>query len=172
MTVPAKALPLRHDSDAELAAEALRTSEQRFRALIEHSSDVITLLGADGTVLFSSASTHLVLGYSPTENIGRNAFELIHPDDRPLALELFGELRQRPGHTIRAELRALHKDGGWRHLETVGVNRLDDPAIAAIVVNYRDITKRQRTEEDLRHTLSLLNATFESTADGILIVDG
>jgi two-component system cell cycle sensor histidine kinase/response regulator CckA len=140
-------------------------------ALVEHSTDVIALLDADGTIRSSSASTHLVLGYTGTENIGRNAFELIHPDDRPRALELFGELIQRPGDVVRVELRALHQDGSWRDLETVGVNRLDDPAIGAIVVNYRDITQRKRTEQDLHHTLSLLNATLESTADGILVVD-
>src|SRR3989449_6333125 len=78
---------------------------------------------------------------------------------------------QRPGHLVKTELRALHKDGSWRRLEAVGVNRLDDPAIRAIVVTYRDITERQRTERDLRETLSLLNATFESTTDGILVVD-
>ncbi len=171
MTVPVQGTPAEPASDAERAAEALRASEQRFRALVEHSTDVITLLDADGTVRYSSASSHFVLGYSPTENIGRNAFELIHPDDRPQALELFGELRKRPGHLIRAELRALHKDGIWRQLETVGVNRLDDAAIGAIVVTYRDVSERKRTEQDLRHTLSLLSATFESTADGILVVD-
>jgi PAS domain S-box-containing protein len=161
MTLPINAQPARPESDAE----------GRFRALVEHSIDVITLLDVDGTVLYSSASTHLVLGYAPTENVGRNAFELIHPDDRPQALELFGELRQRHGDHVRAELRALHKDGTWRHLEAVGVNRLDDPAIGAIVVTYRDTTERKRTEADLRNTLSLLTATFESTADGILVVD-
>src|SRR3989442_633274 len=153
------------------AAERLRASEQRFRALVEHSSDVIMLLAPDGTVLYASQSTQPVLGYGPTENVGRSAFELVHPDDRIQALELFGELMQRPGHVAKTELRALHKDESWRHLEAVGVNRLDDPAIGAIVVNYRDITERQRTERDLRETLSLLSATFESTADGILVVD-
>jgi PAS domain S-box-containing protein len=164
-------LVARDITDRRQAAEALRASEERFRALVEHSTDVIMLLGPDGTVRYASQSSEPVLGYSSTENVGRNAFELIHPDDRAQALDLFGELRQRPGHLVRAELRALHKDGSWRHLETVGVNRLDDPAVGAIVVNYRDITERMRTEQDLRHTLSLLNATFESTADGILVVD-
>src|SRR5436309_12116705 len=164
-------LVARDVTERRRGAEALRASEQRFRSLVEHSTDVIALLDTDGTIRYSSASTHLVLGYSGTENLGRDAFELIHPDDRLRALELFGELLQRPGHVVRVELRALHKDGSWRVLETVGVNRLSDPAIGAIVVNYRDITERRRTEQDLHHTLSLINATFESTADGILVVD-
>jgi PAS domain S-box-containing protein len=158
-------------TDRRQTAETLRASEQRFRQLVEHSSDVITLLTPDGTVLFASQSTQPVLGYGPTENVGRNVFELIHPDDRTSALELFGALMQQPGELVRTELRALHKDGTWRRLEAVGVNRLDDPAIGAVVVTYRDITERQRTEQNLRETLSLLNATFDSTADGILVVD-
>src|SRR5207248_2308174 len=111
------------------------------------------------------------VGYVPTENVGRHVFEFVHPDDRPGALELFAELMQEPGRLVRTELRALHKDGSWRRLQVVGVNRLSEPAIRAIVVTYRDITERERTERDLRETLSLLNATFESTADGILVVD-
>jgi two-component system cell cycle sensor histidine kinase/response regulator CckA len=158
-------------TDRRQAAETLRASEQRFRQLVEHSSDVITLLAPDGTVLFASQSTQPILGYGSTENVGRNVFELIHPDDRAPALELFGELMQHPGQLVKTELRVLHKDGTWRRLEAVGVNRLGDPAIGAVVVTYRDITERQRTEQNLRETLSLLNATFDSTVDGILVVD-
>jgi PAS domain S-box-containing protein len=54
-------------------ADALRASERRFRQLVEHSSDVITLLGRDGEVLYASQSTQPVLGYGPTENVGRSA---------------------------------------------------------------------------------------------------
>src|SRR2546426_5093857 len=158
-------------TERKRAAERLHASEQRFRALVEHSSDVIMLLGPDGTILYASQSTQPVLGYGSTENVGRSAFDLVHPDDRARALDLFGELMQRPGDLVKTELRALHKDGSWRDLEAGGVNRLEDPSIRAIVVNYRDITDRERTERDLRQTLSLLNATFESTADGILVVD-
>src|SRR2546429_7651929 len=106
-------------TDRKRAAERLRASEQRFRALVEHSSDVITLLAPDGTVIYASPSTQPVLGYGATENVGRSAVELVHPDDRADALELFGELMQRPGHLVKTELRALHKDGTWRRLEAV-----------------------------------------------------
>src|SRR2546426_6249500 len=111
-------LVARDVTERRRGAEALRASEQRFRSLVEHSTDVIALLDTDGTIRYSSASTHLVLGYSGTENLGRDAFELIHPDDRLRALELFGELLQRPGHVVRVELRALHKDGSWRVLRS------------------------------------------------------
>ena len=158
-------------TDRRRAAEALQTSEQRFRRLVEHSSDVITLLDTDGVVRYASQSAQPVLGYASTEHAERNVFDLIHPDDRAAALELFGELMQRPDHVVKTKLHALHKDGTWRHLDVVAVNRLNDGAIGAIVVTYRDITESQRTEQDLRETLSLLNATFDSTADGILVVD-
>src|SRR2546422_6192754 len=80
-------LVARDVTERRRGAEALRASEQRFRSLVEHSTDVIALLDTDGTIRYSSASTHLVLGYSGTENLGRDAFELIHPDDRLRALE-------------------------------------------------------------------------------------
>src|SRR5437762_9869343 len=165
MTTAKSVTPPLGDPDAQAA------SDQRFRALLEHASDVVMLLDTDGTVRYASQSTSPVLGYAPTENVGRHVFELVHPDDRSGALELFAELMQEPSHLVRTELRALHKDGGWRRLQVVGVNRLSEPAIRAIVVTYRDITERERTERDLRETLSLLNAHFQSTAVGILAVD-
>src|SRR2546423_982584 len=167
MTIAKPVTPSLRGADAH----APGASEQRFRALLEHSSDVIMLLGADGTVLCASQSTSSVLGYGPTDNVDRHVFELIPPADRPGALELSAELMQGRGRRVRPELRALHRGGSWRRLEVVGVNRLSEPAIGAIVVNYRDIPERERAERDLRETLSLLNATFESTADGILVVD-
>src|SRR5437773_192465 len=104
-------------TERKRAAERLRASEQRFRALVEHSSDVIMLLGPDGTILYASQSTQPVLGYGSTENVGRSAFDLVHPDDRARALDLFGELMQRPGDLVKTELRALHKDESWPILE-------------------------------------------------------
>ncbi|MBI1723940.1 MAG: PAS domain S-box protein [Gemmatimonadetes bacterium] len=128
------------------AEEALRRSEERFRALVEHSTDVIILLGRDGIIRYDSQSLSPVLGYSPEESLGRSVFELIHPDDAPGVRRLFAEVLDRPGHVVRTEARGLHKDGSWRHLEAAVVNRLSDPAVGAIVVNSRDITARKEAE--------------------------
>src|SRR5207302_61047 len=156
-------------TERKRAAERLRASEQRFRALVEHSSDVIMLLGSDGAILYASQSTQPVLGYASTENVGRSAFDLVHPDDRARALDLFGELMQRPGDLVRTELRALHKDGSWRHLEAIGVNRLDDASIGAIVVNYRDITDRERFVSKIRELYARPDA---SSFDVLTFKDG
>src|SRR5262245_17232737 len=63
--------------------ELLRASERRFRTIIEHSSDGICLIAADGTIGFASAAVTLILGYAQDEFVGRNSFDFIHPEDLP-----------------------------------------------------------------------------------------
>jgi CheY-like chemotaxis protein len=69
----------------------------RFRALTEHSSDAVTLVGADGTILYSSPSSRRVLGYEPDEFIGRSGFEVVHPDDQGRVAVLLADLVRQPG---------------------------------------------------------------------------
>jgi hypothetical protein len=141
------------------------------RAILEHSSDVLALLDGAGTIVFTSPAVTRVLGYSPEELAGRSAFELVHPDDLPRVQTLFAGLLAHPAEPVTTIVRYRHKDGGWRDIEAVGANRLDDPVVHAIVVNYRDLTSRQAVEAEARRTVSLLQSTLESTTDGILVVD-
>jgi two-component system cell cycle sensor histidine kinase/response regulator CckA len=127
-----------------------RASEERFKALVENSSDGIALVGADGTFLYLSASTLLVLGYAPEELAGRVSFDFVHPDDLAATRLLFQNVLDQPGTPHRAAFRVLSKDGTWRHLETTLVNRLDNPSIRAIVANFRDATERKVLEDQLR----------------------
>ena len=141
------------------------------QAILEHSSDVLALLDGAGTIVFTSPAVTQVLGYSPEELAGRSAFELIHPDDLPQVQTLFAGLLAHPAEPVTTIVRYRHKDGSWRDIEGVGANRLDDPVVHAIVVNYRDLTSRQAVEAEARRTVSLLQSTLESTTDGILVVD-
>ena len=120
-----------------------------FQALVENSSDAIGLVRADGTFMYCSPSTRRVLGYDPDTLLGRNAFDLIHPDDLDRAKNLLASLAQEPRGRVVAEIRVRHADGEWRWVEGVGTNLLDAPGVGAIVVNYRDITERKRSEEAL-----------------------
>jgi len=136
-------------SDRRRADEALRASEERFRALVENSSDAIVLVDAQGSVLYQSRSAERIVGYTAEERRGRNALELVHPDDRAAVAGKLGECRARPGSIVSAEFRGRRKDGGWLYLEGTAANRLSDPAVAAIVINYRDVSARRSLEEQL-----------------------
>ena len=113
-------------------------------------------------MLYASQSAQPVLGYGYQENIGRKAFELIHPDDLAATQAFLRQVAERPGEPQRTEVRARHKNGSWRDLEAVAVNRLAEPAIGAIVVTYHDVTERRRAERIQRATYSISEAAHRS----------
>jgi two-component system, cell cycle sensor histidine kinase and response regulator CckA len=149
------------------AEEELVRRERYFRALTENSQDVLTILDRDGALRYTSPSLKRVLGYEPQELVGRNAFELVHPVDAPAARQAFAEVLQNPDRTITHEFRFRRRDGTWCWLETVGRDRRDDPAIAGLVLNARDVSERKRAEAQMR----LQSTALESTANGIVITD-
>ena len=123
---------------------------ERFRALVQNSSDVITLLEVDGTILYESPSVERVLGYRPEELLGENAFAHVHPEDLERVVGAFAEGLSDPDLQPSAEYRFRHKDGSWRWLESVCTNLLEDPNVGELVVNSRDVTERKLVEGRLR----------------------
>jgi len=130
--------------------ETLRRREQYFRALIENTSDIINLIGADGSMRFQSAAAETALGYSRDEFRLFETFTLIHPDDLQRITDQFQDLVGRPGATATAEVRVRHKDGSWRTLAAIARNALDVAGVEGIVVNSRDITELKQREDQLR----------------------
>jgi len=131
------------------AEEALRRTEQRFRLLVQNSSDIITALADDGTILYVSPSIERVLGHRTEDRLGRNIFldPIVHPDDLAQKRHFMDEARRRPGVPALAEFRLRHANGTWRTIEGVGQDLLSDPNVGAIIANYRDITERKQSEE-------------------------
>jgi PAS domain S-box-containing protein len=145
---------------------AQQEREAHFRALIEHSSDAIALIAIDGTLLYGSPATVRVLGYTMQEFIGRNAFDLIHPDEHPEIARQLASVVSQPEASISLETRVQHADGSWRDLEGTLTNLLGDPAVGAVVINYRDITERKQAQEALAKERALLARHVEErTAD-------
>ena len=139
-------------TERKMAEEALRHSEEYFRVLTENASDIITILEANGTIRYASFSAERVLGYKREDLIGRDIFELVHPDDVANARDTFTEGLQKPGVPLSLKVRYLHKNGTWRILEVIGENLLDNPAVGGIVVNSRDITEREHAVQELKQT--------------------
>lgn len=140
------------------AQEALARSEARFRSLTENATDVVTLLDAEGTILYESPSVRPLLGFEPHELVGRPVLDLVHPDDVPRAAAALRDRLREAGPAHPVELRFRHRAGGWRTVEARGSNHLDDPAVGALVINARDITERRAAEDALRRTLEHLEA--------------
>ncbi len=144
--------------------KTLRESEQRFRTLVEKSSDAIALLAPDGTVLDTGHTSAGLLGYEASEVIGRSGMALVHPDECEEAMRLLAELVSVPGAMRRKELRMRCKDGSFRWMEAVATNLLNEPLIGAVVVNYRDIGERKQAEEVLnrrQQEVEALNARLQ-----------
>ncbi|MFA6056247.1 MAG: PAS domain S-box protein, partial [Thermodesulfovibrionales bacterium] len=131
------------------AEESVRRSEEYFRLVTENSLDIITILEEDGTIRYESPSVERVLGFQREELTGANVFEFVHPDDREGTMNIFSQAIENPGISLSLEVRFKHKDGSWRILEVIGKNLLDNPAVAGIVVNSRDISKRKQAQEVL-----------------------
>jgi PAS domain S-box-containing protein len=133
-----------------LRERAARQSEERFRSLVQHSSDIITVLEADLTIIYESPSVEAVLGYEAKGLVGRGIFTLLHHDDRQKAEAFFAAVMREPGATALGEHRLRHRDGTLLNIESVGTNLLHDPNVRGIVLNSRNVTERKRVEEALR----------------------
>lgn len=120
-------------------------------SLIQNSSDIVTLLDADGRIRYTSSSIRRVLGYEPEARVGGSTFELIHPDDQERARSAFAASIREPGVTLSVEVRMRHADGSWRYIEANGINLLADPSVRAIVLNSRDITERKAFQTHLEY---------------------
>ncbi len=130
----------------------LRRSEERFRALVQNSSDVTGITDKNGMILYRSPSLQTILGNEATETLGKSISDYFWPEDLPRAKSRLAELAEVPGSTQRDEYRLRQQDGSCRFIESTSSNYLDDPAIGGIVFNYRDITKRKLAEGKLQES--------------------
>jgi PAS domain S-box-containing protein len=158
-------------------------TSREFRALAEQTTDLLSVLDASGTIRYQSPSARHILGEDPSERVGDNAFEYVHPEDRERVAQRFVEMVESPRTTTeRIEYRFEHGDGSWMWVESTGSNRTDS-AIDGYVVSSRDVTARKERERqlevqnkrldefvsvvshDLRTPLSVLNGRLELAAE-------
>ena len=132
---------LRDMTDKKRADEAVRQSEQRFKALVENASDLIVIVDADGTIRFVSPSVERVMGYRDEDILGINILSIVKPEDIETAVDSLANVITQPGIHPPERFHIRHKDGSWRFLEASGNGLLHDPSVRGIVINAREVTE-------------------------------
>jgi diguanylate cyclase (GGDEF)-like protein/PAS domain S-box-containing protein len=132
------------------ALDRSEQSERRLSSLVQNSTDVVTVVGADLRIRWQADSIRAVLGHDPGALVDTPLLDLLHPDDRATMDAHFAEAGGEPGMTRRTSVRMRHSDGSWHHVEAVLANRLHDPSVLGFVLNLRDATERHSLEAQLR----------------------
>lgn len=155
---------LRDISANRQAEEALRESEQRFRALVEHSSDVVTMLDADGRIIYISPAIKHVLGHQPSDLLGELFINRVEPSQREDFEASYRKWTLEPRTTFAKYFEWQDADGTNRHIAARVCNQIDEPAVQAIVINMRDVTDRIQASTQMKRQADLINQAAESIA--------
>ncbi|MCA0377134.1 MAG: PAS domain S-box protein [Gemmatimonadetes bacterium] len=153
------------------ARAALSEREAYFRRLIENSSDFIMIVDPTAAITSVSSSVERMLGYTTREMMGTRPPDLVHPDDLPHVMDVFGQIVANPGRTLSVRYRIRHKDGSWRTLDNVGRTIADDTADDGIVANCRDVSDRVEVEVALRERDERLRQIIENASDFVMTCD-
>jgi PAS domain S-box-containing protein len=160
----------RRDVTEQREAElALQRSEEHFRALIEHSYDLVQVLDAQGQVVYTGPSVQRLLGYTPEEVSGGTLADFMHPDDLPAASALVARVLGTPGVSGSLEYRVRHRDGSWRWFEAFARTLSPVSAEQGIVANARDITDRREAERALRESEEYFRRLIENGNELLVI---
>jgi diguanylate cyclase (GGDEF)-like protein/PAS domain S-box-containing protein len=125
--------------------------EEHYRALVQGSSDVLTICDRDGTVRFISPAVYRVFGFMPDDLVGTQLADLVHPEDLLRVTNEVAGVVASPGRPVLVECRYRHADGHWLNVEALVSNDLDHPNIAGLVFNTRDVSERKELERQLTH---------------------
>jgi diguanylate cyclase (GGDEF)-like protein/PAS domain S-box-containing protein len=129
--------------------QALRASDERFRALIRSVSDVIAILTADGTIRYASPAVEVMWNSSVEALIGTSVFDQVAPDDLTPLRDHLAAVREQPSSTLTCAIRLRHGENRWRDYEVILTNLFNEVAVAGIVATFHDVTERKTYEQEL-----------------------
>ncbi len=159
-------------TEAKRAEQELRSQEERFRLLVQNSTDWFTILDEDGIIKYVTPTIERLTGFKVEEVIGQPGLSFIHPDDLEFIAEATDKaIHHEPGATPITEFRHKCKDGSYITIETFGNNQLNDPAVQGIVVTCRDVTERNRVQAELRKKDEQFKRLVQNSSDLFIILD-
>jgi two-component system, cell cycle sensor histidine kinase and response regulator CckA len=151
------------------AQRALRESEERFRAFVEQSSDVLSLLDEQGKVIYQSQSITRHLGYLPEELVGRSCFDFVHPEDLETSLVGFRQGLEDPSKGDAIVLRLQHKLGHWKSFEAVSSTYVIGGRKAGLLASFRYVGDRMEAEAELRDSEERYRQLFQRNLAGVFL---
>jgi PAS domain S-box-containing protein len=156
-------------TDGKRTEKDLIESEEKYRLVVENAGEAICI-AQDGMLKFINREAMDIIGYSEEVLTSKPFIEFIHPDDREMVFGLYIKGIEGEKDPPSFSSRVVAKDGTvkWVEVHATPISWKGRPATLNFI---SDITERKRTDEKLRQSISLLTATLESTADGILVVD-
>ncbi len=155
----------------ERAEFLVRQSEDRFRSLIQNSSDVTVVVNDSGVCTYVSPSVTPMLGFDPSELVGRSFGDFMHDDDKKgLGARVRSDLEVAP-ENVSAQFRMHAKHGGVVLVESVVTDQRNSPAIGGFVASLRDITERTKAARDLQRTQESFRALFEQHPHPMWVYD-
>jgi PAS domain S-box-containing protein len=148
------------------AEEAVKRSEQYFKALIQSGSELIAIIDAEGHYSYVNSKTNSILGIDPEFYVGKSPFKFIHPDDIPTVKTQMEMIASKKRIKI-SPFRFFTSDQQYRWLEAVITDMRDDPAVGGLVTNSRDVTHRIEYEIKLKESIDRFNLVSKATSDAI-----
>jgi PAS domain S-box-containing protein len=137
-------------TEQKVAESTLLEQEERFHAVIDHSSDIVLIIDPTGIIVYETLSASKILGYPPGFLKGKSPFVFIHPDDHDVVRAGLDRLISDSVTGKPTEYRMLRRDGTVGFFESFGTNLIENPHVRGIVVNMHEITERKRNEQKIR----------------------
>lgn len=154
------------------AHRQITENENKQKAMISNISDVIGIIGADGIMKYKSPNIEKLFGWKPEDLVGTNGFETVHPDDLERIKKVFFTLLEHNDMPHTVEYRYKCKDGSYTPVELTALNCMNNPAINGILLNYKDITERTRSEEIAARSKRLLEAVILQAPFAVHVLEG
>jgi PAS domain S-box-containing protein len=149
----------------------LQVAENRLRQITENMQDLLLLLDENLVIKYSSTSYKSILGYAPSEIVGKRAYDFVHPDDLPEVIEITKKAFKDKS-TGRFESRVRRADGSYVLLEGIGKSLVDENGkVIGAVMTSRDITEHRKIEQTLRESEEKYRRLFDEAMDAIFVAD-
>jgi PAS domain S-box-containing protein len=145
-------------------------SEERFRSILQHLTDIIWIVDKDTTITYESPSSSKIMGYKSGYLIGKKGIDFIHPEDRQGVMNDFQDVIYKKNDFIPTAFRGRHSDGHYIFMEALANNMIDHKTINGIIITCRDVTERKKTELKLVESEEKFRIIFETAIDGIFML--